>query len=57
MTKVGIVANGDKEAILEAIATLKNIPGLTIIFIKQSDSKLYVVTDRVFNLTNGDSHD
>lgn len=53
MTSVGIVANGDKEAILEAITKLQNVIGLRIVFVKQSDEKLYVVTDRVFNLING----
>ena len=54
MTSVGIVANGDKEAILEAITKLQNVIGLRIIFVKQSDEKLYIVTDRVFNMVNGE---
>jgi len=53
MVSVGIVANGNKETILEAINTLKQVPDLKIIFIKQSDEKLYIVTDRVFNIATG----
>ena len=53
MTSVGIVANGDKIAILEAITLLKEITDLKIIFVKQSDKKLYVVDERVFNITGG----
>jgi hypothetical protein len=53
MVSLGIVANADKETVMEAIAVLQNIPGLKIIFIKQSDEKLFVVTDRVFQITGG----
>ena len=55
MTSLGIVANADKETIIEAITLLQNIPGLKIIFIKQSEEKLFIVTDRVFQLTKGDA--
>jgi hypothetical protein len=52
MTSLGVVANGDKETVIEAIALLNKIPGLKIIFIKQSDERLFIVTDRVFNIVN-----
>ena len=48
MTSVGIIANADKETIIEAINTLKSIPGFKIIFIRQAEEKLYIVSDRVF---------
>lgn len=51
MVSLGIVANGDKLTILETVALLNKIPGLKIIFIKQSDEKLFIVTDRVFQIT------
>jgi len=50
MTSVAIVGNSDKETIIQAIKILKQIPGFRIIFVKQSEEKLYVVTDSVFNV-------
>lgn len=50
MTSIGIVANGNREIFIEAINIIQQIPGLKVIFIKQSDEKLYVVTERVFNV-------
>lgn len=50
MTSVGIIANADKETIIEAINTLKNISGFKIIFIRQAKGKLYIVGDRVFSM-------
>ena len=49
MTSVGIIANANKETILEAINSLKKIPGFNIIFIRQAEEKLYIVNDRAFN--------
>jgi hypothetical protein len=50
MASIGIVANGNREIFIEAINQIQRIPGLKVIFIKQSDEKLYVVTERVFNV-------
>jgi len=51
MTSIGIVAKGEREAIVEALAKIKEIQGLKIIFIKQSDfERLYVVTERIFDV-------
>jgi len=57
MTSLGIIANGDKEAILEAVTKLQNVIGLKIIFVKQSDERLFVVTENTFNLVRGDAHE
>lgn len=54
MTSLGIIANADKETILETIALIRNIPGLKIIFVKQSDDRLFIVTDRVFQIISKD---
>ena len=54
MTSLGVIANADKETIIETISLLQNVPGLKLIFIKQSDEKLFIVTDRVFQITEGD---
>lgn len=51
MTSVGIIANSDKQTILQAIELLKQLPGFKIIFVKQSEEKLYVVVDSVFNVS------
>ena len=49
MTSIGIIAySTDKEAIAEAINFVESLPGLKIIYVKQSEKKLYVVTDRIF---------
>ena len=53
MTSVGIVANGDKISILEGLTLLKEITGLKIVFVKQSNEKLYIVTEKVFDIANG----
>jgi len=53
MTSLAIVANGDKLAVLEAITVLKTISDLKIVFIKQSDKKLYIVDERVFDIVQG----
>jgi hypothetical protein len=50
MTSIGIVANGNREIFIEAINQIQQIPGIKVIFIKQSDEKLYIVTERVFNV-------
>lgn len=50
MASIGIVANGNREIFIEAINLIQQIPGLKIIFIKQGDEKLYIVTERVFNV-------
>lgn len=51
MVSVGIIANSDKETIIQALELLKQIPNFRIIFVKQSEEKLYIVTDSVFNIT------
>ena len=51
--KLGIVCNAEKDVIFETVATLKAIPGLHIVYIKESDDKLYIVTERVFNMSTG----
>jgi len=51
MTSFGLVANGNKETILKAISTLRGIPELHIIFVRQSDQRLYIVDESTFNLT------
>ena len=53
MSSIGIIANGEQEIFIEAINKIKQIPGIKIIFIKQSDEKLYIVTERVFNIATG----
>jgi hypothetical protein len=50
MTSIGIVANGNREIFIEAINQIQQIPGLKVIFIKQSDEKLYIVSERVFKI-------
>ena len=57
MTSIGIVANGNREIFIEAINQIQQIPGLKVIFIKQSDEKLYIVTERVFNVLQGVEND
>lgn len=55
MVHLAIVGDGDKETVIEAISLLKQIPGFKIIFIRQSyDSRLYIVTERVFTILNQD---
>jgi hypothetical protein len=49
MVSVGIIGNADKETIIEVLGFLKKIPDFRIVYVKQSDKKLYVVTDRIFN--------
>ena len=50
MVSVGIIAAGSKEDVIEAINLIQQIQGLKVVFIKQSDEKLYIVTDRVFKI-------
>jgi hypothetical protein len=50
MTSIGIVGNANRETILELIALIKQIPDLKIIFIKQSEERLYIVTERLFSI-------
>lgn len=51
MASIGIVATGNKEIFIEAINLIQRIPGLKVVFIKQSDNeKLYIVTERVFRI-------
>ena len=53
MTAFGIIANAKREAIIKALALLKDIDDFNIIFIKQSDDeKLYIVTEKVFSVVN-----
>lgn len=53
MVSLGIIANADRETILEALTLLKRIPNFKIIFVKQSDQKLYIITDDKFQITGG----
>lgn len=52
MVSVGIVGNADKQTIMEIIHFLKTITDFQLIYVKQSDEKLYIVTDKVFNAIN-----
>jgi len=46
MTRLGIIANGDKETILRTISLLNTIEGLKIVYITQNEtSNLYVVNE------------
>jgi hypothetical protein len=57
MTSVGIIANSNKETILQAIELLKQLPGFKIIFIRQSEEKLYIVNDKTFSIVGGVNHE
>jgi hypothetical protein len=57
MASIRIVANGNREIFIETINRISRIPGLKVVFIKQSDEKLYIVTERVFNVLQEDNND
>ena len=50
MTSLGIIASADKETILETIAILKQVAGLRIIFVRQSELRLFIVTEDTYNI-------
>lgn len=46
MTKLGIVAKGDKQAVLRAIDLLNQVDGLTVIYVTQNENtNLYIVNE------------
>jgi len=50
MSSIGIIANSDnKETIAQVIQFLNSLSDFKVVYIKQSNKKLYVVTDKVFN--------
>ena len=53
MTSLGIIANGDPETILNVVNYLRQLPDLKIIYVKQSEEKLYIITGKAFSLTGG----
>ena len=50
MTSLGLIASADKETILETIALLKQVAGLRIIFVRQSELRLFIVTEDTYNI-------
>ena len=57
MTKLGIIAKGDKSAILQAISLLNKVDELTIIFTTQKEGvNLYVVDVVDFYKLKGGMH-
>ena len=58
MTKLGIVASGDKSTVLEVISLLNTIKGLRIIYITQNEtSNLYIINEPdYYRLKQGDAH-
>jgi len=50
MERIGIIGNADKETIIEVINFLKSLKKFKVVYVKQGKEKLYIVTDRVFNV-------
>ena len=51
MTSLGIIANcNSKEKIAEVLQFLKSISDFNVVYVKQSNEKLYIVSDKIFNI-------
>jgi hypothetical protein len=58
MTKLGVVANGNKETVLRTIDILNKIQGLRVIYITQNEtSNLYIINETdYYKLKRRDAH-